>query len=84
MLILSVDPRRPEALFKQIVARIRELIDTGVLLPGDILPPQRKLAVQLGVSRATVCLAYKELWALGYLNSSSGSYSRVRPRRKTQ
>jgi len=82
MLVLALDPQRGEPLFKQVASRIRELVDGGSLRGGDILPPTRILAGQLGVSRSTVCRAYEELWALGYLDSRSGSYSRVRNRRR--
>ena len=69
-------------MFKQITGRIIELIDSGVLSPGENLPASRALAAQLGVNRSTVYKAYQELWALGYIDSTPGSYSTVRNRAK--
>lgn len=44
------------------------------------MPSSRDLATSIGVNRSTVIRAYEELWALGYLESTSGSYTRVRKR----
>lgn len=49
----------------------------GELVPGEILPPERKLAQQLGVSRSTVTLAYEELRSTGLLQSHQGGYTKV-------
>jgi GntR family transcriptional regulator/MocR family aminotransferase len=45
----------------QIYAAIREAIETGRLVSGARLPSWRDLAVQLGVSRGTVRVAYARL-----------------------
>lgn len=80
MLLLPLDRDGPEPLFQQLVARVIELVDEGTLCPGDTLPPSRKLAEDLGLHRSTVVRAYRELRALGYLDSRPGSYSTVRRR----
>src|SRR5829696_1417440 len=36
---------------EHVVAHVRALIEKGELRPGDRLPPERELAVQIGVSR---------------------------------
>ncbi len=79
-LLLTVDRRGTQPLWKQIVTRVTELVDDGTLTPGSRLPPTRVLASTAGVNRSTACRAYEELWALGYLVSRPGSYSTVRGR----
>jgi len=65
-------------LYEQLVAAIKTQIIQGKLRLGDILPPTRQLASQLSISRTTVCKAYDELYALGFIESHQGSYSKVR------
>jgi GntR family transcriptional repressor for pyruvate dehydrogenase complex len=56
-----------------VVAHVRELIDRGALGPGARLPPERDLAVQVGVSRPTVRAGLRTLAALGVIRSRRGS-----------
>lgn len=79
-LIFAVDPRDPLPLWTQIVNRVASLVEDGTLTDGDRLPSSRELAGRLGVNRSTVCRAYEELWAGGYLESRRGSYSTIRTR----
>lgn len=81
-ILLHIDHRSKTPVFKQITGRVIELIDSEVLTPGEKLPASRTLADQLGVNRSTVYKAYQELWALGYIESTPGSYSTVRSRAK--
>jgi DNA-binding FadR family transcriptional regulator len=53
-----------------VVAQLTRAIELGRLLPGDRLPPERELAVQLGVSRVTVRAALGELVSGGLLERS--------------
>lgn len=62
-----LDKSAIQPLNQQISARIRELIEQGLLTPLDRLPASRELSAQLGVSRNTVAAAYQELIAQGYL-----------------
>lgn len=78
MLLLSLDPNSPFPLKTQIARGVIEAVEAGRLRPGDSLPSTRRLAEQLGVSRFTVEAAYEELWAEGYTEARSGSYTRVR------
>jgi GntR family transcriptional regulator len=48
-------------LYRQIEGQLRDLILSGSLPPGVILPAERQLADSLGVSRVTVQRAYAEL-----------------------
>ena len=78
MILLKLDPADRTPMFRQIVEQVRGLIDRESLRPGQAMPATRRLAEDLGVHRTTVYKAYEELWALGYLESTPGSYTRVR------
>lgn len=80
MLNIKLDRKSNTSLFMQICLQIKHLIDKNILKTGDRLPPTRELASFLNVNRTTVYKAYEELWALGYIESKSGSYSTVRKR----
>lgn len=80
MFLPNLDRSSREPLSLQLSERIMEGIESGVLAPGDALPPTRRLAEWVGVSRFTVERAYDELWAQGYVEARSGSYTRVRTR----
>ena len=83
MVILSLDKESKTPLFKQVIYQLKEKIDSNILKPGDRLPATRSFSDQLGVNRSTIYKAYQELWALGYIESKSGSYSYVRNKRNT-
>lgn len=51
---------------------IRKLIAENAFAPGDALPSQRELAVQLGVSRASLREALSSLSALGVISVQPG------------
>ena len=78
MLLIALHDNDPLPAYRQITEQIAQLIDTDAIAEDEILPPTRRLARQLNVSRHTVCLAYDELCARGYLQSTPGSYSRAR------
>lgn len=67
-------PVRPLNAFEDTVSRLLQTIRLGVLHPGQSLPPERELAVRLGVSRDTVRDAIKSLAEAGYLVSRRGRY----------
>jgi len=81
MILLNLNNQSDTPLFKQVINQIQTKIDTNILKPGEKLPSTRILSKQLGVNRTTIYKAYQELWALGYIESQSGSYSYVRERR---
>lgn len=56
-----------------VVAHVRNLINGGQLRPGDRLPAERDLAVQIGVSRPTVRAGLRALAAMGVVQSRHGS-----------
>lgn len=53
----------------KIIRQIRELIITKQLNPGDKLPPERRLAERLGISRSNVRDAIKKLEFYGILKT---------------
>src|SRR3954468_23505592 len=63
----------PEGSTEQVVAFVRALIDRGRLRPGDRLPAERELAVQIGVSRPSVRAGLHALAAMGVVRSRHGS-----------
>ncbi|MEV7277050.1 PLP-dependent aminotransferase family protein [Streptomyces sp. NPDC093111] len=62
-----------------LAARVRQLIDEGLLPPGAPLPPDRRLATALSVGRTTVVAAYDTLRQEGRLVRRQGSGTRVAP-----
>ncbi len=73
----------------EIYRQIRRAILSGILRPGDSLPPTRELARTLAVSRATVTVAYERLAGDGFVTSRLGAGTFVgewgrRPGRETR
>ncbi len=64
--------------YREIVADFAARIHRGDLPPGTRLPPERQLALQLGVHRSTVTVAYDELAADGLVERRQGSGTTVR------
>ena len=65
--------RAPEGSTEQVVSHVRKLIERGRLRPGDRLPSERDLAMQVGVSRPTVRSGLRALAAMGVVQSRPGS-----------
>lgn len=63
--------QRPR-LYEQVAQQITEWIDANGLSAGDRLPPERELAAQLGVSRATVSQALVALEVVGVVTVRHG------------
>ncbi|TMR93234.1 PLP-dependent aminotransferase family protein [Nonomuraea basaltis] len=64
-------------LYLLLTARLRGLIDDGVLPPDEPLPPDRVLARRLAVGRGTVVAAYDLLQQEGRVVRRQGSGTRV-------
>ncbi|NTV89311.1 MAG: PLP-dependent aminotransferase family protein [Clostridiales bacterium] len=69
---ISIDRSCSIPVYVQIRERVREMILSGELDPGYRLPPERKLAEQLGVNRSTVLNAYDDLKADGLIGARVG------------
>lgn len=77
LLWLRVDRSAAEPLAAQLAAALRSRILAGSLGAGEPLPPSRELAASLGIARSVVVRAYEQLLGEGYLESRSGSATRV-------
>ena len=55
------------------VDMIRQMVLSGQLKPGDALPPERELAVRLGVSRSSLREAIRALEVVNVLETRHGS-----------
>ena len=78
MPLQAIEPRR---LYRQIADQLRALIASGELAPGARLPPERDLALQLGVSRPSVreALIALEVAGLVEVRMGSGIYVAAQP-----
>lgn len=61
------------AVTRQAVDRIRQMVLSRQLQPGEALPPERELAVQLGVSRSSLREAIRALELVNVLETRQGS-----------
>ena len=66
---LAVDASSGVPPFEQVRDGIRGQVDAGTLEAGVRLPPVRALADELGLAPGTVARAYKELEALGVVET---------------
>jgi DNA-binding FadR family transcriptional regulator len=74
MPLQAIEPRR---LYRQIADQIRALVEAGEFAAGVRLPPERDLALQLGVSRPSVreALIALEIEGLVEVRMGSGIYA---------
>ena len=59
------------------ITRIRQMILTGELAPGDRLPPEGNLAANLGLSRTSLREAVRALTVLGVIDTRQGDASYI-------
>ena len=74
---IGIDRDDREPIQQQIARQIRSLVLSGRLKPQTRLPSTRALSEELAVARATVVEAYEQLSSEGYLETRSGSGTRV-------
>ncbi|MFC7716342.1 FadR/GntR family transcriptional regulator [Nonomuraea recticatena] len=67
-------PVRAGNAFEETVERLLQAIKLGMVAQGEKLPPERELAVQLGISRVTLREAIRALQEAGYLDVRRGRY----------
>lgn len=70
---LGMVPIQKTQVYKEVVDRIVELIDSDAYVPGDRLPSERELSELLGVSRTTLRQGIKVLESAGRLETRVGS-----------
>ncbi|MDC2960713.1 aminotransferase class I/II-fold pyridoxal phosphate-dependent enzyme [Streptomyces gilvifuscus] len=66
-----------------IAASVERAVGSGELEPGQLLPPMRELAVELGVNPNTVAAAYRILRERGVIETAGRRGSRVRSKPAT-
>jgi len=64
---VTINPSSPTPVYRQIANDLRRHLVEERLKPGDLLPPIRQLALDLGVHFNTVALAYRMLADEGWL-----------------
>ena len=71
-----VEAKSETPLYRQLMAQVQAMIACGRLRAGDRLPSVRDLAVELRINPNTVGRAYRDLEALGVLETrgASGSF----------
>ncbi|MBK9969061.1 MAG: PLP-dependent aminotransferase family protein [Holophagales bacterium] len=70
---LWLDRTSRVTLQEQLARQIKELIQSGVLAPGDALPSTRDVATGLNISRNTAVNAFDRLLSEGYVESVARS-----------
>jgi len=72
----SAQPRRKPSIDTRVTAKliekIKRLISTGGIVPGGKFPPERELAKEFGVNRASLRQALKVLEIMGALTQRVG------------
>ncbi|GAA1913978.1 FadR/GntR family transcriptional regulator [Nocardioides hwasunensis] len=74
----NLPPLRRERLYESLAAHISDFIEAQGLVGGDRLPPERQLAADLGVSRATLSRALASLETRGRIEVRHGVGALVR------
>lgn len=67
--MITVDADAVEPPYEQVREQIRAQVLSGELTPGTKLPTVRRLAGDLGLATNTVARAYRELEALGVIET---------------
>lgn len=75
--IITIDLRKRQLIYEQIVDNVKEQIGRGVLAENDYMPSVRSLANELGINPNTIQKAYAELERQGVIQSVAGRGSIV-------
>jgi GntR family transcriptional regulator/MocR family aminotransferase len=73
LLPVRLDRADPRPLGTQLADQVRQLVLDGALARQDRMPPTRRLAAELGVSRSVVTQAFDQLLAEGWLEARQGA-----------
>ena len=69
---VDIEKRSAVPIYAQLRDQIRLLIHRGALVPGDMMPTVRALAVDLGINANTVARVYRDLQSEGLLRLERG------------
>ena len=75
--IITIDLRKRQLIYEQIVDSVKEQIGRGILKEDDYMPSVRTLAAELGINPNTIQKAYAELERQGIIQSVPGKGSIV-------
>jgi GntR family transcriptional regulator len=67
MLKESLDSLSAKPLYAQLAAQIQDMIQSGKLKPGELLPSEPELCESVGISRSTVRQAFSHLEEAGFV-----------------
>ncbi len=67
--MVTLDPGSPDPPYAQVREQLRSQVERGDLAAGTRLPTVRGLAGELGIAANTVARAYRELEALGVIET---------------
>jgi GntR family transcriptional regulator len=70
---ISINVTDGVPIYRQIANQVKYLVASGLLRPGEELPPIRTLALQLKVTPNTIVKAYGELEISGVIHKRQGS-----------
>jgi len=73
-----LEPLKKTRLYEEIIKQLQELIRRGDLKPGDRLPTERELALQLNVSRTAIREALRSMEVMGFIKSRVGGGTYIR------
>ena len=77
---IRLDMKSDVPAYRQVADQLRTLAVEGAVVPGDSLPPVRRLALDLGVHFNTIAEAYRVLAEEGFLEITHGHGARVADR----
>ena len=77
---IEIDKKSGIPLYLQIKNQIKKWLEDGNLKESEQLPTERDLSENLGISRNTVSMAYKELVLENIISSSSGRGTFISPK----
>ena len=72
-MLWGLKPVEQQAAYGLAVTHLKQQIHMGMVLPGERLPAERKLAEQIGISRVTLREALRVLEAEGYISVRRGA-----------
>jgi GntR family transcriptional repressor for pyruvate dehydrogenase complex len=73
-----LEPIKKIRLFERIVTQILDMVKSGELRPGDRLPTERDLALELHVSRTAIREALRSMELMGIIESKVGGGTFIR------